>query len=72
MVADLAVVAVPAVGALHAYAQHLPLPLMLARGTLVGEVVLLLGDAAAPLRDAASEMLTTVLGKRPRQSERRF
>ena len=51
------------VGALHAYAQHLPLPLLLARGTLIGEVVLLLGDAAAPqLRDAAAEMLTTVLG----------
>ena len=57
-----------ALSALRAFATHLALGLLLARASLLAELVALLGAPVAAVRDEASELLVALLGKRPKQA----
>ena len=60
-----------ALAALRAFAAHLPLSLVLARGSLLQEVVALLQAPVAAVRDEACELLATLLSRRPKQNAER-
>ena len=57
-----------ALSALRAFATHLALGLLLARASLLAELVALLGAPVAAVRDEACELLVALLGKRPKQA----